>query len=112
MACLCKTKDKTLEQMKDTTELNSFLGVGESAIRNMMKRSTLAGALLMLLPLLLSCSRKPAQTAPPPPEVLVTTVQPRDVPRVLERVSTLDGCVTAHMSPRAAGRRIAREHTR
>src|SRR5262249_55321388 len=110
MACLCKTKDKTLEQMKDTTELNSFLGVGESAIRNMMKRSTLAGALLMLLPLLLSCSRKPAQTAPPPPEVLVTTVQPRDVPRVLERVATLDGFINANINAQVQGYIISRDY--
>ena len=26
---VCETKDKTLAQMKDTTELNSFLGVGD-----------------------------------------------------------------------------------
>ena len=56
---------------------------------NMMKWSTLVGTLLILLSSLLSCSRKPAQTAPPPPEVLVTTVKPQDVPRVLERVATL-----------------------
>ena len=51
-----------------------------------MKRRNLGGALMILLPLLSSCSRKPAQTAPPPPEVLVTTATPRDVPRVLERL--------------------------
>ena len=26
---VCETKDKTLEQMKDTTDLDSFLGVGD-----------------------------------------------------------------------------------
>ena len=56
---------------------------------NMMKWSTLISTLLILLSSLSSCSRKPAQTAPPPPEVLVTTVKPQDVPRVLERVATL-----------------------
>src|SRR5215472_13636272 len=77
---------------------------------NMMKPGTLAGTLLMLLPLLLSCSRKPAQTAPPPPEVLVTTVQPRDVPRVLERVATLDGFINANINAQVQGYIISRDY--
>jgi membrane fusion protein (multidrug efflux system) len=57
------------------------------------------------------CSRKPAQTAAPPPEVEVTTVQPRDVPRVLERVATLDGFVNANINAQVQGYIISRDYT-
>src|SRR6266480_627748 len=77
---------------------------------NMMKRSTLVGTLLILLSSLLSCSRKPAQTAPPPPEVLVTTVRPQDVPRVLERVATLDGFINANINAQVQGYIVSRDY--
>src|SRR5712691_7730827 len=77
---------------------------------NMMKRSTLVGTLLILLPFVLSCSRKPAQTAPPPPEVLVTTVRPQDVPRVLERVATLDGFINANINAQVQGYIVSRDY--
>ena len=77
---------------------------------NMMKRGTLAGTLLILLSLLLSCSRKPAQTGPPPPEVLVTTVKPQDVPRVLERVATLDGFINANINAQVQGYIVSRDY--
>src|SRR6266576_489266 len=76
---------------------------------NMMKRITLVGTLI-LLSSLLSCSRKPAQTAPPPPEVLVTTVQPQDVPRVLERVATLDGFINANINAQVQGYIVSRDY--
>jgi membrane fusion protein (multidrug efflux system) len=57
------------------------------------------------------CSRKPAQTAPPPPEVLVTTVQPHDVPRVLERVATLDGFINANINAQVQGYIVSRDYT-
>src|SRR5215471_9882318 len=56
------------------------------------------------------CSRKPAQTAPPPPEVLVTTEQPRDVPRVLERVATLDGFINANINAQVQGYIVSRDY--
>src|SRR5689334_25004472 len=56
------------------------------------------------------CSRKPAQTAPAPPEVLVTTVQPRDVPRVLERVATLDGFINANINAQVQGYIVSRDY--
>jgi membrane fusion protein (multidrug efflux system) len=77
---------------------------------NMMKRTTLVGTLLILLSSLLSCSRKPAQTAPPPPEVLVTTVRPQDVPRVLERVATLDGFINANINAQVQGYIVSRDY--
>jgi len=69
------------------------------------------GTLLILLSLVLSCSRKPALTAPPPPEVLVTTVQPQDVPRVLERVATLDGFINANINAQVQGYIVSRDYT-
>jgi membrane fusion protein (multidrug efflux system) len=58
-----------------------------------------------------SCSRKPAQTDSTPPEVLVTTVEPQDVPRVLERVATLDGFINANINAQVQGYIVAREYT-
>ena len=56
------------------------------------------GALLIFLMFPTACSRKSAQVAPGAPEVLVTTVTPRDVPRILERVATLDGFINANIN--------------
>jgi RND family efflux transporter MFP subunit len=75
-----------------------------------MKRLTLVAALLILISFLTGCSRKPAQTAPPPPEVLVTTVTPRDVPRVLERVATLDGFINANINAQVQGYIVSRDY--
>jgi hypothetical protein len=44
------------------------------------------------------CLCKAPQAGPAAPEVLVTTVQPRDVPPVLERVATLDGFINANIN--------------
>src|SRR5260370_878862 len=79
----------------------------------MMKRFSIPAALdLLLLGALIfaGCSRKATQTAPPPPEVLVTTVQPRDVPRVLERVATLDGFINANINAQVQGYIISRDY--
>jgi membrane fusion protein (multidrug efflux system) len=76
----------------------------------MVKRSTLVVTLLVGLSLFLSCSRKPAQTAAPPPEVFVTTVKPQDVPRVLERVATLDGFINANINAQVQGYIISRDY--
>jgi RND family efflux transporter MFP subunit len=58
-----------------------------------------------------SCSRKAPQAGPPAPEVLVTTVQPRDVPRVLERVATLDGFINANINAQVQGYIVSRDYT-
>jgi RND family efflux transporter MFP subunit len=57
-----------------------------------------------------SCSRKAPQAGPAAPEVLVTTVQPRDVPRVLERVATLDGFINANINAQVQGYIISRDY--
>ena len=49
---------------------------------------------------------------PPPPEVLVTTVKPQDVPRVLERVATLDGFINANINAQVQGYIVSRDYTR
>jgi RND family efflux transporter MFP subunit len=75
-----------------------------------MKRSVVFGALVVGALLTPACSRKPAQMGPPPPEVLVTTVTPRDVPRVLERVATLDGFINANINAQVQGYIISRDY--
>src|SRR4051794_14560031 len=57
-----------------------------------------------------SCSRKSSQTGAPLPEVVVTTVTPRDVPRVLERVATLDGFINANINAQVQGYMISRDY--
>ena len=44
------------------------------------------------------------------PEVLVTTVTPRDVPRVLERVATLDGFINANINAQVQGYIVSRDY--
>jgi len=76
-----------------------------------MRRIVLVSAVLICGSLFVGCSRKPAQTAAAPPEVLVTTVTPHDVPRVLERVATLDGFINANINAQVQGNIISRDYT-
>jgi RND family efflux transporter MFP subunit len=76
-----------------------------------MKPVICVASLLIAVSFPTGCSRKPAQTAPPPPEVLVTTVKPEDVPRVLERVATLDGFINANINAQVQGYIISRDYT-
>src|SRR6266487_5713115 len=69
------------------------------------------GALLISLVFPTACSRKPPQVAPGVPEVLVTTVTPQDVPRVLERVATLDGFINANINAQVQGYIVSRDYT-
>src|SRR5712672_2699712 len=75
-----------------------------------MKRVIALAGLLICFSFSTACSRKPAQTAPPPPEVLVTTVTPQDVPRVLERVATLDGFINANINAQVQGYIVSRDY--
>ena len=77
----------------------------------LMKRLHVLAALLIVISLSCSCSRKAAQTDAAPPEVLVTTVTPQDVPRVLERVATLDGFINANINAQVQGYIVARDYT-
>src|SRR6187431_959212 len=75
-----------------------------------MQPRALLALLLVGAFLAAACSRKPEQTALQPPEVLVTTVQPQDVPRVLERVATLDGFINANINAQVQGYIISRDY--
>jgi membrane fusion protein (multidrug efflux system) len=75
-----------------------------------MKPVICVASLLVAVSFTTGCSRKAAQTAPPPPEVLVTTVQPQDVPRVLERVATLDGFINANINAQVQGYIVSRDY--
>jgi RND family efflux transporter MFP subunit len=76
-----------------------------------MKRFVALNTLLICGLCIASCSKKPAQTDPAPPEVLVITVTPQDVPRVLERVATLDGFINANINAQVQGYIVARDYT-
>src|SRR2546429_976343 len=76
----------------------------------MMKQPILVGAILICLSFSAGCSRKAAQVAPNAPEVLVTTVAPQDVPRVLERVATLDGFINANINAQVQGYIVSRDY--
>jgi RND family efflux transporter MFP subunit len=71
---------------------------------------TLRIAAALLLGIASGCSRKAEQVAPPPPEVLVTTVTPRDMPVVHEAVATLEGFVTANINAQVQGYIISRDY--
>lgn len=75
-----------------------------------MTRFTLACALVISAIGFAGCSRKSPQPSPGVPEVLVTTVQPRDVPRVLERVATLDGFINANINAQVQGYIVSRDY--
>src|SRR6184192_4078847 len=65
---------------------------------------------LIVLSFAPGCSRKAPQAGPPVPEVLVTTVTPQDVPRVLERVATLDGFINANINAQVQGYIVSRDY--
>src|SRR5947208_4258629 len=75
-----------------------------------MKKFTVLIIVLISLSLSLGCSRKPAQIAPNAAEVVVTTVTPQDVPRVLERVATLDGFINANINAQVQGYIVSRDY--
>jgi RND family efflux transporter MFP subunit len=78
--------------------------------KGIMKRFVFVSAISLLALLLAGCGRKAPQAGPPAPEVLVATVQPRDVPRVLERVATLDGFINANINAQVQGYIVSRDY--
>jgi RND family efflux transporter MFP subunit len=77
-------------------------------MNNLTKALPLTAALLLTIAS--GCSRKSEQVAPPPPEVLVTTVAGRDVPVVHEGVATLEGFITANINAQVQGYIISRDY--
>jgi membrane fusion protein (multidrug efflux system) len=76
----------------------------------LMKRPIALATFLICLSFSEGCSRKPAQAPVNAPEVLVTTVTPQDVPRVLERVATLDGFINANINAQVQGYIVSRDY--
>jgi RND family efflux transporter MFP subunit len=76
-------------------------------IRQRLFRAVALSALPMLV-LSAGCSRKTTPAGPAAPEVLVTMVTPKDVPRVLERVATLDGFINANINAQVQGYIVSR----
>ena len=64
----------------------------------------------LLLGITSGCSRKAEQVVPPPPEVLVTTVKPRDLPVVHEAVATLDGFRNANINAQVVGYLVSQDY--
>src|SRR2546423_225614 len=80
-------------------------------VTEIVKKSASFGALLACVLLAASCSHKSAQVSPPPLDVLVVTVMPRDLPVVKESVATLDGFVNANIHAQVQGYVISRDYT-
>ena len=59
---------------------------------------------------LTGCSRISTPAVPAAPEVLVTTVAPRDVPVIKEGVATLNGSINANISARVFGYVISQNY--
>ena len=89
--------------------LRSTVPLAKSNSEWMNRLSPLA-TLLICIAFSTGCSRKPAQVAANAPEVLVTTVTPKDVPRVLERVATLDGFINANINAQVQGYIVSRDY--
>ena len=68
-----------------------------------------SGTLLTLI-FTVGCSRKQSTVVASAPEVLVTVVTPKDVPRILERVATLDGFINANINAQVQGYIVARDY--
>jgi membrane fusion protein (multidrug efflux system) len=75
-----------------------------------MKRYVFVSAIISVAVVLVGCGRKTAPAALGAPEVLVTTVTPQDVPRVLERVATLDGFINANINAQVQGYIVSRDY--
>ena len=75
-----------------------------------MKRFIFSSAIAFLAMLLVGCGRKAQQAGLSAPEVFVTTVAPKDVPRVLERVATLDGFINANINAQVQGYIVSRDY--
>src|SRR5216110_2795908 len=78
--------------------------------QRLIRITAFVAALHIVLFLAAGCSRKKAEVAPNAPEVLVTTVTPQDVPRVLERVATLDGFINANINAQVQGYIVSRDY--
>src|ERR1043166_8086823 len=103
MGIRAAAKQDFLPVLRSTLQLT----IDHSAL---MKRVIAHAALLICLSMATASSRKSAQVVPGAPEVLVTTVTPKDVPRILERVATLDGFINANINAQVQGYIVSRDY--
>lgn len=96
--------------LRGSARLKENLALMVVSMRRQRRPVRIACVAALLIGLLGGCSRKSAQIAPNAPEVLVTTVKPQDVPRVLERVATLDGFINANINAQVQGNIISRDY--
>lgn len=68
------------------------------------------GVLALLAALLAGCGEKPEAKAPPPMDVLVATVEQRDVPVYQEWVGTLTGFINAVIRPQVKGYLLSKNY--
>ncbi len=94
-----------------TAHSSRFLSEAHHQINNRLAMKTLSIlSALLLAACSNACSRKSAEVTPPPPDVLVTTVMPRDVSVVHEGVATLEGFITANINAQVQGYIISRDY--
>jgi RND family efflux transporter MFP subunit len=98
-----------LKTEASTTTRKSTLRRDPSGHNKIMKLRPITAFVIAAL-VSASCSRKAPPANPTAPEVLVTTVQRRDVPRTLERVATLDGFINANINAQVQGYIISRDY--
>src|SRR6266478_4193159 len=87
----------------------SMVRISNSMIHQRLITTAIFGGLLIVI-FAAACSRKAAPAGPAAPEVLVTTVTPKDVPRILERVATLDGFINANINAQVQGYIVSRDY--
>jgi RND family efflux transporter MFP subunit len=75
-----------------------------------MKLKSLRFCVLIAVLNLTACSHKSSPASQTAPEVLVTTVAPRDVPVIKEGVATLNGFINANISARVSGYVISQNY--
>ncbi len=76
---------------------------GPSSRRPRLRRTTVLGACLLTLLLLIGCEKKEEKPQAGPPEVLVTEVVQQNVPVSQDWVAQLNGPVNAEITPKVQG---------
>src|SRR5882672_1722351 len=109
---MCTTLEDRVNDARFLQNIVSGLYIKDNDSMTYRRLFTVAasGALLTLMLFAAGCSRKKASAGPAPPEVLVTTVVPKDVPRILERVATLDGFIKANINAQVQGYIVSRDY--